>query len=263
MSVYPYDLGRYGRKVTARSVDAQAWFDRGLIWCYGLITKRRCAAFEKAAEARSRLRHGLLGHRLRGRPQLQQAMESVRPRRPQAVAGDGLDAARSGTRSCAHGASPVEQALIRPFAARYPSDDPWRGHADLERRLCRRACARSIARTGRSRRRGALRRSAHEPHAVAAVGHRTGKPAEGADTLEAIAVLEQAMAQPGGMRHPGLLHMYIHLMEMSPHPAASARAADASARPRSRCRPSVAHGDPYRRALRPIQECRRLATAAR
>jgi hypothetical protein len=56
---------------------------------------------------------------------------------------------------------------------------------------------------------------------------KTGKPAEGADTSEAIAVLERAMAQPRGMQHPGLLHMYIHLMEMSPAPQRALRATDA------------------------------------
>jgi tetratricopeptide (TPR) repeat protein len=54
-----------------------------------------------------------------------------------------------------------------------------------------------------------------------------GTAAEGSDTLEAITVLERAMAQKGGMQHPGLLHMYIHLMEMSPHPEKALRAADA------------------------------------
>ena len=56
---------------------------------------------------------------------------------------------------------------------------------------------------------------------------KTGNPADGADTAEAIAVLERAMALPGGMQHPGLLHMYIHLMEMSPTPHKALRAADA------------------------------------
>src|SRR5262245_19172089 len=56
---------------------------------------------------------------------------------------------------------------------------------------------------------------------------KTGKPADGADTEEAIAILERAMAQPRGMQHAGLLHMYIHLMEMSPSPQKALRAADA------------------------------------
>ena len=32
---YPYDVGRYSRKVTTTSADAQRWFDRGLNWCFG------------------------------------------------------------------------------------------------------------------------------------------------------------------------------------------------------------------------------------
>ena len=55
---------------------------------------------------------------------------------------------------------------------------------------------------------------------------RPGTAAAGADTLEAQAVLERALERPGGHRHPGLLHMYIHLMEMSPHPERALPAAD-------------------------------------
>lgn len=54
----------------------------------------------------------------------------------------------------------------------------------------------------------------------------TGEPASGARTLEAKAILERAMAQDGGARHPGLLHLYIHLMEMSPTPEAALDAAN-------------------------------------
>jgi tetratricopeptide (TPR) repeat protein len=55
----------------------------------------------------------------------------------------------------------------------------------------------------------------------------TGAPADGAHTLEVRRVLESALARPGGMTHPGLLHFYIHLMEMSPTPEAALEAADA------------------------------------
>jgi hypothetical protein len=57
----------------------------------------------------------------------------------------------------------------------------------------------------------------------------TGEPTEGADTAEAIEVLERALAkndEMGNERHPGLLHMYIHLMEMSPHPERALTAGD-------------------------------------
>jgi hypothetical protein len=32
---YDYDLGTYSRAVSTASEQAQLWFDRGLIWCYG------------------------------------------------------------------------------------------------------------------------------------------------------------------------------------------------------------------------------------
>ena len=51
---------------------------------------------------------------------------------------------------------------------------------------------------------------------------RTGEPAPGAGTLEAREVLETAFRDlPGAMNHPGLLHLHVHLMEMSPHPEAA------------------------------------------
>ena len=56
----------------------------------------------------------------------------------------------------------------------------------------------------------------------------SGKPVDGADTEEAIAVLDKAFETiEGAWSHPGLLHMYIHLMEMSPHPERALRHGDA------------------------------------
>jgi tetratricopeptide (TPR) repeat protein len=55
---------------------------------------------------------------------------------------------------------------------------------------------------------------------------RAGKPAEGASTVEATEVLERALQRLDARRHPGILHMYVHLMEMSPHPEKALRAGD-------------------------------------
>jgi tetratricopeptide (TPR) repeat protein len=55
---------------------------------------------------------------------------------------------------------------------------------------------------------------------------RTGKPAPDARTLDAKQVLETALEPEGGSRHPGLLHLYIHLMEMSSTPEVALPAAD-------------------------------------
>jgi tetratricopeptide (TPR) repeat protein len=54
-------------------------------------------------------------------------------------------------------------------------------------------------------------------------------PAEGSDTAEAVTILETAMQRTvelGDVPHPGLLHFYIHCMEMSPEPERALVASD-------------------------------------
>lgn len=54
-----------------------------------------------------------------------------------------------------------------------------------------------------------------------------GVPNPEAATEEAMLVLERAFdSRPDAWDHPGLLHMYIHLMEMSPHPERALRHGD-------------------------------------
>ena len=52
MTAY-YDLGQYGRPVTTASADAQTWFNRGLLWCYGYNHDEAVRCFRKAAECDS------------------------------------------------------------------------------------------------------------------------------------------------------------------------------------------------------------------
>ena len=56
-----------------------------------------------------------------------------------------------------------------------------------------------------------------------------GHPTEGADTLEAIGLCEQAIIladRLGEAQHPAILHLHIHLLEMSPEPEKAMDSAD-------------------------------------
>lgn len=124
--------------------------------------------------------------------------------------------------------TPIERALIEAISARYPVssdiDDfsPWNdAFADAMRKIYAThsddldVCALFAE--------AIMNRTPWQLWELT-----TGRPAEGADTLEAIAVLERAFDRlPGAWQHAGLLHMYIHLMEMSPHPEKALRHGDA------------------------------------
>jgi hypothetical protein len=123
-------------------------------------------------------------------------------------------------------AAPVERALVRALGCRYPSAEPagdcsaWNlAYADAMREVYREYpddldVAALFADALMNLTPWALWDTA------------TGEPAPGAATTEARAVLERAMAAPGGQAHPGVLHLYIHLMEMSGTPEAALPAGD-------------------------------------
>ncbi|ODM21375.1 hypothetical protein SI65_02218 [Aspergillus cristatus] len=101
-------------------------------------------------------------------------------------------------------ASPIERALIDAIQARYQTDSPV---SMQEYALQNRAYADSMESVYRE------------------FGDDLD-PTPGARTLEAKTVLEQALKHKNAKHHPGLLHLYIHMVEMSPNPEHGLNAAD-------------------------------------
>ena len=225
MSDY-YDLGPYTRPVTTSSKEAQLWFDRGLLWCYGYNHDEAVRCFQKAAKYDPSCAMAHWGIAYAAGPNYNKQWKAFDP----VDLRKSLNLASAATKQALEllsRASPVEQALIKPLARRYPLNDPekvtciWNDDYASAMREVYRAHQDDLDVT-------ALFAEAimnRTPWALWDI--KSGKPAEGADTVEAISVLERAMAVKGGMQHPGLLHMYIHLMEMSPHPERALRAGNA------------------------------------
>ena len=224
-----YDLGSYHRAITTASPEAQLWFDRGLIWCYGFHHEEAITCFKQATEIDPHCAIAYWGIAYASGPNYNKAWEAF----TEADLTQSLAQAQAATQmALAHmdGASEVEQALIRTLLHRYPSSTP----AD-DYRLWNDAYANAM--------REVYRAFPHDSDVCVLFAEalmnrtawalwdlKTGQPAQGASTAEAADVLEQAMRQweqAGDGPHPGLLHMYIHLMEMSPHPELALRAADA------------------------------------
>ncbi|MNF37282.1 hypothetical protein D3C84_181990 [compost metagenome] len=229
MSDY-YDLGNYQRPVTTGSARAQIWFDRGLMWCYGYNHEEAVRCFRKACEHDRECAMAYWG--------IAHASGSNYNKRWDAFTeqelAEAIPVARKATEtalSLLDNATPVERALIRALAQRYRSD-----HVQSPAELC----------SGNDAYAQAMRQvyadfgddiDVTALFAEALINRtpwqlwdlKSGAPMAGADTLEAVAVLEQALQRmdQGEPPHPGVLHMYIHTMEMSPHPERALRACDA------------------------------------
>ena len=71
-------LGTHSHPVTTRSPEAQRYFDQGLRLVYGFNHDEAIARVPRGGAARPRLRHGLVGHRLRARDRTTTCRSTIR-----------------------------------------------------------------------------------------------------------------------------------------------------------------------------------------
>lgn len=225
-----YDLGTYSRSVTTSSAQTQLWFDRGLMWCYGYNHDEAIRCFQKALEHDRNCAMAYWGIAYASGPNYNKRWDAfIEQELKEAVA-----QARLATQiALVHleGTTPVEQALIHALQQRYQAEQT--SSVD-ELFTWNDAYAASM--------RDVYQRFPDDPDVVALFAEalidrtpwqlwdlKTGQPAAGADTLETVAVLERAlqrMEEHGDAPHPGVLHMYVHTLEMSPYPERALRAGD-------------------------------------
>ncbi|MFG1664351.1 hypothetical protein [Streptomyces sp. Y7] len=220
-----YDLGTHTRSVTASSARAQLWFDRGLVWTYAFHHEEAVACFEAAAEADPDCAMAHWGIAYALGPNYNKPWEFFDDQDLKRTV-DRTHAAVELAHDKAVHATPVERALIAALRARYPQAKAVED------------C--SIWNAPYADRMRVVYELAPDDLDVATLyadalmnltpwqlwDLRTGEPAEGARTREAEAVLDRALATAAGRDHPGVVHMYVHLMEMSPTPEAALTVAD-------------------------------------
>lgn len=220
---YDYSLGSIHRDVTTESVDAQAWFDRGLAWSYAFNFEEGVRCFQRAISHDPDLAIAHWGVAYAAGPNYNKAWRLF----------DRLDATQTielATSSLeqAHRlldrASSSERALIEALPARYPSTIPDdfapfnRAYADAMRKVYAAAP-------------DDLDVAALFVDSLICVSPRqlwdlpSGEPV-GYGTVEARTVLERAFLTPAGLAHPAINHLYIHTMEMAPFPEIAAPAAE-------------------------------------
>ncbi|MEM7798580.1 MAG: hypothetical protein AAF633_05260 [Chloroflexota bacterium] len=229
-----FNLGKYSRPISTRSAEAQRWFDRGLNWSYAFTHEEALRCYEKVIEADPDCPMGYWGVAYAAGPYYNMTWLEYSPQglvdemaRTYRYTQEALKRAASGT--------PAERALIEAFAVRFPTADvPPESEREATFAVWDDAYAAAM--------RQAFARFKDDPDVVALAAEalmlrtpwllwdlekRTA--AEGADTLEALEILEFGFEQRKAADldpHPGQLHFYIHNREMSHEPEKALEASD-------------------------------------
>ena len=223
---YDFDLGSYSCPVTTASPEAQTWFDRGLIWTYGYNHEEAIKCFQKALEhdPDCAMAHWGVAYAAGPNYNLPWALRDDRGR-AKALA-EAYDAAQSAL-ACSGSCTDPEQQLIQALQARYPQREAAEDMHAWDYAFADAMRAAFAACPDHLDLRTVYAESLLNLTPWQMWDLKSGQPAEGAETLEAQETLEWAMENASGaMQYPGLLHLYVHLMEMSPAPENALKAAD-------------------------------------
>lgn len=221
-----FDLGSYWRSVSSHSDQANNWFNRGLLWTYGFNHGEAIACFAKAAEADPNCAMAEWGIGYAAGPNYNLPWHRYDEVGKAKALAEAYDAAQRAL-GLIDQTSPVEKRLIQALQMRYPQrqtledQSPWdQAFADAMRDVF-------AAFPDDLDVRAIFVEALMNLSPWQMWDLKTGCAAEGAATEEARSVLEAAFAnQSEAWDHPGLLHLYVHLMEMSPFPEKALRAAD-------------------------------------
>jgi len=225
-----FNLGVYRRPISTHSAETQRWFDIGLNWCYGFNHEEGIKCFEKALETDPGCAFVYWGIAYAAGPFYNLTWKE-----------HGEAEANSATKRCfehvqlaranAASASEVERRLIEALACRFQKphrvtpqefeqwDDAYAGQMRL------------------------VYASFPDDHDVMALlvealmmrtvrrlwNLKTGEPAQNSDVVEALEVCERSirLADAAGIaQHPAIVHLHIHLLEMSTMPERGMRSAD-------------------------------------
>lgn len=221
-----YDLGAYKRRITTNSPEAQIWFDRGLNWLYGFNHAEAIKCFGRALKHDPDCPMAHWGTSYAAGPNYNLPWHLYDPKGKALALAAAYDAMKAAN-AVAGRATPVEQALIKALAIRYPQRTPVEDQSPWDKAFT-------------AEMRGVYARFRGDLDVACALADAimietpwkmwdldAGGAAKDAGTQEAMALLEGVFAgQPASWDHPGLLHLYVHLMEMSPFPQRALRHGD-------------------------------------
>ncbi|KAL1798765.1 hypothetical protein ACET3X_002802 [Alternaria dauci] len=222
---YRYNLGSYRREISTSSPKAQEWFDRGLVWCYAFHHEESARCFERAIGEDPSCAMAYWGLAFALGPNYNKPWDLFDEKELKATLSK-INEANEKAQQHAAKSTDLERALIDAVQVRVP-----KGLDDAAFQACNEEYAEAM-RTVYDAFSSDLDIASLYADSLVCLSAwnlwdlKTGEPTPGARSLEAKTVLEGALQQESSHKHPGVLHLYIHLMEMSATPEAALVYAD-------------------------------------
>ncbi len=218
-----FDLGAYRRQITTASDTARKAFDDGLIWIFGFNHEMaaQCFATAIAADPDCAMAHWGLAYAIG--PNYNRPWEFMQRDEQAAMLRQGW-AAIHAAQAVSSRITAVEAALVDALAARFPESPEIESFAPYNDAFA--AAMREVYKAFPCDldvvcifAEALINRTPWQLW-----DQKTDAPREGSDALEALEVLDGLFETvPEAWDHPGLLHIYIHVVEMSPFPEKALR----------------------------------------
>lgn len=225
-----YDLGTFTRRISTTSPAAQTWFTRGLMWCYAFNHDEGYRCFQQAILHDHTCAMAYWGLAYAAGPNYNKSWNLFDTADLQRTVGICHQAARLGQEALAKSnATPVERALVQAIQARFSvqhvSEDfdfsvLDRAYADAMEKVYDEFGSEDmdvVTLFADAKMHTALRKMFHV---------QTGLPIEDSPVHEVQRIFNGGLQHPDGEKHPGLIHLYIHFVEMSATPSVALPAAD-------------------------------------
>lgn len=229
-----FNLGTHTKRISTTSPEAQRWFDRGLNWCFAFNQDEGVKCFQAALEYDPKCSMAHWGIAYGTGPFYNLTWHDMGAEEAARRAKSCYEQIQK-ARSCSGTSASLETELVEALARRFQKPrsvefdefDRWEDDYAAEMRrvyynhpndhdVIALLVEALITRT---------------PRRLWDV--KTGLPARGADTIEALQLCERsiAMADDAGLaQHPAIVHLHIHILEMSKQPERAMRSADVLSR---------------------------------
>jgi len=227
-TAYDYDLGCHTFPITTNSQAAQIWFDRGLLWCYAFNHDEGYRCFEKAIHEDKSCAMAYWGLAYATGPNYNKSWTMFDSRDLEKCVKICYQAVEKASQlAAAESLSPVERSLIHAIHQRFPVDHPVSDFSVVNK-----AYADAMECVYQEHGSGDMDVTTLYSDALMHTSLRkffdmkTGLPIETSPVHKVRHVFDTAFKHPDAEKHPGLLHFWIHFMEMSFEPGTALPAAD-------------------------------------